>query len=159
MNAVILVGNLARDPELCTTQSGVALCNLTIAVNRRFANADGQREADFINCVAWRQTAEFIHKYFQKGQKIVLRGSLQTRSYDAQDGSKRYVTEVMVDEAEFAAPRAEGPASAQASARPSMPQSRPAQQRMDLYGTANDSGAGQADMQGFTEVEDDDLPF
>ena len=89
MNAVILVGNLARDPELRTTQSGVALCNLTIAVNRRFANADGQREADFINCVAWRQTAEFIHKYFQKGQKIVLRGSLQTRSYDAQDGSKR----------------------------------------------------------------------
>ena len=84
---------------------------------------------------------------------------VDVRVYDAQDGSKRYVTEVMVDEAEFAAPRAEGPASAQASARPSMPQSRPAQQRMDLYGTANDSGAGQADMQGFTEVEDDDLPF
>ena len=159
MNSVLLVGNLARDPELRNTQSGIACCNFTIAVNRRFANADGQREADFINCVAWRQTAEFIHKYFHKGQKIGLRGSLQTRSYDAQDGSKRFVTEVTVDEAEFVAPRAEGPVGAQASARPAMPQPHPAQQRMDLYGAANDGDVGQAGMQGFTEIEDDDLPF
>lgn len=108
MNAVILVGNLARDPELRTTQSGVACCNLTIAVNRRFANADGQREADFINCVAWRQTAEFIHKYFQKGQKIAPARLPANPELRRAGRRKRYVTEVMVDEAEFAAPRAEG---------------------------------------------------
>ena len=107
MNSVQLVGNLARDPEYGMTPGGVVYCRFTVACQRRFANQQGVREADFINCVAWRQTAEFVNKYFIKGNKIGLVGTLQTRSYDAQDGSKRYVTEVLVDEVEFVTARQE----------------------------------------------------
>ena len=102
MNKVILIGNLTKDPEMRTTQSGVSVTSFTVAVQRRYKYADGERQADFINCVAWRGTAEFIAKYFTKGQKIGVVGSLQTRSYDDQNGARRYVTEVVVDEAEFA---------------------------------------------------------
>lgn len=101
MNKVILIGRLTKDPELSTTQSDVKRAAFTVAVDRRFTDKDGNRQADFISCTAWRQTAEFIAKYFTKGKKIGIVGSLQSRSYDAQDGTKRYVTEVNVDEAEF----------------------------------------------------------
>lgn len=149
MNRVILVGNLAADPEMRTTQSGVNCASFRVAVQRRFANAQGVREADFINCVAWRQTADFIHKYFIKGNKIGLVGSLQTRSYEAQDGSKRFVTEVLVGEVEFVSPKAEAQNHGQSTgsqgyAQQSSPQ-RPEQMRMDTSG--------------FTEVDDDELPF
>ncbi len=107
MNKWLGVGNIARDIEFRTTQSGIDVCSFTIACNRRYVDKiSGKREADFISCVAYRQTAEFIHKYFEKGMKIGIVGALQTRSYDAQDGSKRYVTEVLVDEAEFVSPKA-----------------------------------------------------
>lgn len=101
MNKAILMGRLTRDVELKTTASGVSVASFSIAVNRRFKNADGGYDADFINCVAWRQQAEFIGKYFKKGQLIGLVGSIQTRTYDDKDGKKVYVTEVVVDEAEF----------------------------------------------------------
>ena len=94
MNKVILIGNLAADPESRTTQSGVQQCTLRLAVQRRFANQQGQREADFFNVVCWRQTAEFAARYLSKGRKIAVEGSIQNRSYTAQDGSKRYVTEI-----------------------------------------------------------------
>ena len=101
MNSVSLVGRLTRDPELRQTQSGISVASFTVAVDRRYTNNDGQREADFIACVAWRQTAEFIAKYFTKGQRIGLTGSIQTRQYTAQDGSKRTVCEVVADNVEF----------------------------------------------------------
>ena len=101
MNKVILVGNLTKDPELTTTTSGVAVCRFTIAVSRRYVGASGERETDFINIVVWRGQAENCHKYLKKGSKCGVVGTLQTRSYDAQDGSKRYVTEVVADEVEF----------------------------------------------------------
>lgn len=94
MNKVILIGNLAADPESRTTQSGVQQCTLRLAVQRRFANQQGQREADFFNVICWRQTAEFAARYLSKGRKIAVEGSVQNRSYTAQDGSKRYVTEI-----------------------------------------------------------------
>ena len=94
MNKVILIGNLAADPESRMTQSGVQQCTLRLAVQRRFANQQGQREADFFNVVCWRQTAEFAARYLSKGRKIAVEGSIQNRSYTAQDGSKRYVTEI-----------------------------------------------------------------
>lgn len=100
MNKAILVGRLTRDPELKTTGSGVSVCSFTIAVNRRFKNADGNYEADFINCVAWRQQAELIAKHFKKGDMIGIAGSIQTRNYD-RDGTKVYVTEVVVEEIDF----------------------------------------------------------
>ena len=108
MNKVILVGNLTRDPEYRTTPSGASVCNFSIAVQRRFANQQGVREADFINCVAWRQQADFVHRFFTKGRRIGVVGSLQTRTYDAQDGSKRYVTEVVCDECEFVDSKPQG---------------------------------------------------
>lgn len=100
MNKAILMGRLTRDVELKTTASGVSVASFSIAVNRRFKNADGGYDADFINCVAWRQQAEFISKYFKKGSQIGVTGSIQTRNYE-KDGKKVYVTEVAVDEAEF----------------------------------------------------------
>lgn len=116
MNKWLGVGNIARDIDFRTTQSGIDVCSFTIACNRRYVDkVSGQREADFISCVAFKQTAEFIHKYFEKGMKIAVVGTLQTRSYDAQDGTKRYVTEVLVEEAEFVTPKAGQTAKPQAN--------------------------------------------
>lgn len=100
MNKVILVGRLARDPELRTTGSGKSVCSFTVAVDRRFKQ-EGQPTADFIPVVAWGRQAEVINQYLSKGRQIALNGRIQTRSYDAQDGSKRYVTEVVLEEFDF----------------------------------------------------------
>ena len=108
MNKVILVGRLTKAPELRTTQSGVNVCSFTVACDRRFQKEGEERQADFINCIAWRNTADFISNYFTKGTRIALDGSIQTRSWDAEDGTKRYATEVIVDHAEFAQSKSEG---------------------------------------------------
>lgn len=100
MNKTILIGRLARDPELKTTQNGKFVATFTLAVNRRFKQ-EGQPQADFFNIVAWAKQAETICNYLGKGQQIALSGRLQSRSYDAQDGSKRYVTEVILEEFDF----------------------------------------------------------
>jgi single-strand DNA-binding protein len=102
MNKVILMGRLTRDPELRNTTSQIPVASFTIAIDRKFKNAAGEKQADFINCVAWRQTAEFIAKYFHKGSKIIVDGSLQSRSWDGDDGKKHSATEVVVENAEFA---------------------------------------------------------
>jgi len=101
MNKVILVGNLTKDPELTTTTNGVSVCKFTLAVSRRFVGASGERETDFLNIVVWRGQAENCHKYLKKGSKCGVVGSIQSRSYDAQDGTKRYITEIIADEVEF----------------------------------------------------------
>ena len=101
MNKVILVGRLTRDPELRSTTSGFNTANFSVAVQRNFKNKDGNFDADFINCVAFRNQADFISKYFKKGNMIGLEGRIQSRSYDANDGTKRYVTEVLVENVEF----------------------------------------------------------
>ncbi len=110
MNKVILIGNLTRDPELATTNSGISYCRFSLAVQRRFAS-NGERETDFINVVVWRGQAENCNKYLKKGSKAAVVGSIQTRSYDAQDGSKRYVTEVVAEEVEFLGSRNSSDAS------------------------------------------------
>ena len=101
MNKWFATGNLTKDPELTTTTNGISVCRFSIAVSRRYVGASGERETDFINIVVWRGQAENCHKYLKKGSKCGIVGTLQTRSYDAQDGSKRYVTEVVADEVEF----------------------------------------------------------
>lgn len=100
MNNVSLIGRLVADPELKHTQSGTAYCNFRIAVDRR-VKAGEEKQADFITIVAWQQRAEFVSKYFAKGNRIALTGSIRTGSYTAQDGSKRYTTEVWADNIEF----------------------------------------------------------
>lgn len=99
-NKVILIGNLTAAPELKKTTSGVSVTSFSIAVNRRFAK-DGQQQTDFINIVAWRQTAEFVARYFNKGKPILVCGQLQTRSWTDQNGQKHYATEVVAEEAAF----------------------------------------------------------
>lgn len=102
LNKVILMGRLTRDPELKYTPSNVAVVSFSIAVDRNFARQGEQRATDFINCVAWRNQAEFLSKYFVKGQLLALSGSIQTRQYDDKDGKRVYVTEVVADEIHFA---------------------------------------------------------
>ena len=107
LNKVVLAGRLTADPELKQTPSGIAVCSFTLAINRRFQarNADGTptaaQQADFIQCQAWRQTAEFINRYFRKGSSLCVSGSIQTRSWQDQNGQKRFATDVVVDEAMF----------------------------------------------------------
>lgn len=101
MNKVILMGRLTKDPEVKQTGSSIPVCSFTIACDRRFKSQNGERQSDFINCVAWRQQATLLGNYFHKGSRIAVVGSLQSRSYDDQNGQKRYVTEVVVDEIEF----------------------------------------------------------
>ena len=132
MNKVILVGRLAKDPELRATQSGTAVVSFSVACDRRFTK-EGERSADFISCTAWGKTAEFISRYFTKGMRIALSGRIETRSWEDDKGNKRYATEVVVEEVEFAQSKGEG--SSQALAAPN------------------------AELDGFMPVEDEDLPF
>lgn len=108
MNKVILIGNLTKDPEHMSTTNGVSVCRFTLAVQRKFAGQDGEREADFINIVTWRGLADNCHKFLSKGKKCGIVGEIQTRSYDAQDGTKRYVTEVVASEVEFLSAKEQG---------------------------------------------------
>ncbi len=102
MNRAMLIGRLTKDPDLRATGSGISVCTFTVAVDRRFQSRDTQtREADFIPVVVWRGQAENCAKYLQKGSQVAISGSIQTRTYDAPDGSKRYITEVVADEVQF----------------------------------------------------------
>ena len=101
MNKVILIGNLTRDPELSKTNTDLSVCRFTIAVSRRF----GANETDFFNIITWRATADNCAKFLRKGSKVAIGGAIQTRSYDANDGSKRYVTEIVADEVQFLSTR------------------------------------------------------
>ena len=139
MNKVIMIGNLCDNPEAFTTQNGVTRSTFKIAVQRRYTNASGQREADFFTVVAWRQTAEFCNKYLLKGRKVAVEGSIQNRSYTAQDGSTRWVTEIIAENVEAVGAPKDG------DSKPAPRPQRNEQQRMD--------------ESGFTEVDDDELPF
>lgn len=156
MNIAILVGNITRDPELRTTTNGIPVVTFSIAVNRRYKSADGSYPTDFINCVAWRNTAEFISKYFTKGSKIGIKGTIQSRSYDDQNGQKRYVTEIIVDDAEFVTSKSQNPATgdgfgtpAPAAAAPPPPQTQ-AQKADELFAE---------ELTDFQPLDDAELPF
>ena len=101
LNVVALTGRLVEDPELKTTTNGVSVCSFRIAVDRDYAPQGQERETDFINVVAWRQTAEFIAKYFRKGQMIAVQGSIQTRNYEDRNGNKRTAVEILADNISF----------------------------------------------------------
>lgn len=147
-NKVILGGRLTADPELRQTPQGTSVTSFSIAVNRRFTKAnEGQQTADFINCVAWRSTAEFITRYFRKGSSICVVGSLQTRTWtDSQSGQKRYATDVVVDEANFVDSSKESGYSASA-------------QTPDVF-SAPAYSSQETEAPKFEELSnDDDLPF
>ena len=143
MNKVILVGNLTRDPELITTSNGVSLCRFSLAVQRRFAGPDGEREADFVNIVVWRAQADNCYKYLKKGSKCGVVGSLQTRSYDAQDGTKRYSTDVVAEEVEFLSTK--GSSNVEEISEPAE--------------TGSKSSGKNDVVNKFEPIDDDNLPF
>ncbi len=118
MNKVILLGRLTKDPEVKSTGNGVSVCSFAVACDRKFKSQNGERQTDFINCVAWRQQADLLGRYFHKGSRISITGSIQNRSYDDQNGQKRYVTEVMVEEIEFVDTKADSQGSYAAAPAP-----------------------------------------
>lgn len=150
LNKVILCGRLTADPELKQTPNGISVVSFTIAINRRYqskgeAQNGANQQADFINVVAWRTTAEFISRYFKRGSAICVTGSIQTRSWQDQQGQKRYATEVVIDDAMFVDSKNEASAS-----QPYTP---------DAYSTPAFSSAS-GSSSGFEELKsDDDLPF
>jgi single-strand DNA-binding protein len=148
MNKVVLVGRLTKDIELRYTQKGTAVASFTIAIDRRFKNQSGEKETDFINCVAWGAQGETASKYVGKGSQIGVCGRIQTRSYEANDGGKRYVTEVVCEEIEFM-----GSGTGQARSSGFSPAKQDQQRGNDM-----DFGVPMDDFQPL-EDDDDDLPF
>lgn len=108
MNKVFLIGNLTRDPERSTTSNGLSVCRMSIAVSRRFSNAEGSRETDFFNVTAWRGTADNCAKFLKKGNKIAVSGSIQTRTYEKTDGTKGFSVDIVADEVEFLSSKNDG---------------------------------------------------
>ena len=166
MNKVILIGRLTRDPEMRTTPSGVATTSFSIAVQRNYANAQGDREADFINCVAWRKQAENIAKYCTKGSQVAVDGRIQTRNYDAQDGTKRYVTEVIADNVTFLGGRStSSESSSYAANNYNNVSNTNDSMSSNNFGGSNDivttdlSEDPYANMGSEVALSDDDLPF
>lgn len=150
LNVVALMGRFVADPELKQTSSGIAVTNFRIAVDRSYVKAGTERQADFIDIVAWRGTAEFVCKYFRKGQLVAVQGSLQTRSYTDRDGNKRKAVEVIADNVHFAEPKRDGSAGGSYQAKPA--ERSAAEQPAPAY-TNGDTGD-------FEEIPtDDDLPF
>ena len=107
MNQVTIIGNLTKAPDMRQTTSGKTVCSLTIAVNRRYKGADGKTTADFFSVQAWEKLAELCARYLDKGSKVFVSGELRNRSYEAKDGSKRTVTEIIASEVEFLSPKSE----------------------------------------------------
>ena len=142
LNQVTLIGYLTADPELKQTPSGTSICSFSIAVNRKMVK-EGAPSCDFINVVAWRERAEFIAKYFRKGKPILIQGELQTRSYTDKQGSKRYATEVVVNESDFV------------DNKSASDEQKPASSGSDTHNPY----IAAATAEQFEEVGDDSLPF
>jgi len=137
MNKVLLTGNVVRDPEHRATKDGTSVCNFTIAINRKYKDSTGTYPSDYINCVAWKNTADFVSKYFQKGSPIEVEGNLQTRNFEDSKGIKRYVTEVYVEQVGFNGRRL----------REDVPENKTAE---ELFGD---------ELAEFKPLDDTDLPF
>ncbi len=141
MNKAIITGNLTEDIELKETTTGKKVCTFTVAVNRRYADANGNGQADFMRVVCWRELAEVCSKYLCKGRKVLVTGQIQNRQYEAQDGTKRTVTEIVADEVEFLSAKKDGSSS---------------------VGSADTFPSGQGRQEGndeLTQADDDELPL
>ena len=141
MNKVILIGRMTKDPELRATASGTPVCSFTVACDRRYTKQGEERKADFINCVAWKQSAESIATYFKKGHRIALEGRLEVRTWKDNDGKTNYATDVVVENWEFCQSKSE----TQQTTTPT-------------YGNAPEESFG-GNIEGFMPIEEDDLPF
>ncbi len=154
MNKVFLIGRLTRDPELRYTSTNLPVASFTVAVNRNFTNQSGEREADFINVVVWRKQAENIKNYLKQGSQIAIDGRIQTRSYDGEDGKKRYITEVVADNVQFLDSK-----SSRTDNNDSSPAVTPSSFSDDSSSTTDIKSDPFADFGSSIEINDDELPF
>lgn len=157
INRVVLVGRLTKDPELKYTQSGVAVTRFTLAVNRTFANQQGQREADFINCVTWRKQAENTANFLRKGSLTGVEGRIQTSSFDGKDGNRVFMTEVVADSVQFLEPRSATSERSGAGANPGYGAPPPYQEAPQYQQQPNQQSNYQPNQQNYTRTDDD--PF
>ena len=146
LNNAVIMGRLVADPELRTTGSGISVTSFTVAVDRRFVRQGEERQTDFIDVIAWRQTAEFVSKYFRKGSMIAVQGYIQTRTYEDKNGNKRKAVEIVADNASFCGSKAESGTGSYGRSD-SVMNSQPA----PSYSTADEGD--------FKEIPEDDLPF
>ena len=158
MNKAILIGRLTKDPELRTTPTGRNVCQFSIAVNRAYTNANGEREADFINCVVWDKQAENLARYQKKGNQIAVDGRIQTRNYDDKDGKRVYVTEILATNISFL--DAKGSSNSVSSfsnlPEPPMQQDEVQPERVETVSVEKDPFEAFGDS---IEISDNDLPF
>lgn len=157
MNKAILIGRLTKDPELRTTPAGRNVCQFSVAVSRNFTNANGEREADFINCVVWDKQAENLVKYQKKGNQIAVEGRIQTRNYDDKDGKKVYVTEILASNISFLDSKGTG-ATGNTSFNnlPEPPMVDTSSNNMETVSVEKDPFEAFGDS---IEISDNDLPF
>ena len=158
MNKAILIGRLTKDPELRTTPTGRNVCQFAIAVNRTFTNANGEREADFINCVVWDKQAENLARYQKKGNQIAVDGRIQTRNYDDKDGKKVYVTEILATNISFLDAKGTGNGGNNLYGMPEPPiaQEEIMPERVETVSVEKDPFEAFGDS---IEISDNDLPF
>lgn len=146
INNVVLMGRLTAAPELKTTQSGISIVSFSVAVERRYNKQGEERQTDFIDCVAWRQTAEFVSKYFNKGSMIAVVGSIQTRNYEDKNGNKRKAVEVQVDNVSFCGSKGE---TGTGGGNPNLDVLK---DKVEQFNAPQNGGS-------YTDIPDDDLPF
>jgi single-strand DNA-binding protein len=151
MNKAILIGRLTRDPELRHTGNNIPVASFSIAINRPFTNQSGERDVDYINIVVWRKQAENVSNYLSQGSLVAVEGRIQTRSYDAQDGTKRYVTEVIADNVQFLESKQQSQARNKANNDYDFKEAEPE--------TTNVENDPFADFGSDIEISDDELPF
>ena len=154
LNTAIIMGRLTAEPELKSTGSGISVCSFTVAVDRRFKGQNEERQTDFIRCVAWRSSAEFLARYFHKGSMVAVTGSIQVRQYEDKNGSKREAVEVVADQINFTGEKNPGAGGGYRDdiPLPPAPPERQASQPAPAYSTASPAD--------FEEIAgDDDLPF
>ncbi|MFD2638461.1 single-stranded DNA-binding protein [Piscibacillus salipiscarius] len=162
LNRVVLVGRLTKDPDLRYTPNGVAVANFTVAVNRPFSNQQGNREADFINCVIWRRQAENLANYMKKGSMIGVDGRIQTRSFDGQDGKRVFITEVVAESVQFLESKgsSQGGQNMQGNPAPNTSnQGSPNQNQGGFNQSQQDDNNPFAEKGEPVDISDDDLPF
>ena len=157
MNKAILIGRLTKDPELRTTPTGRNVCQFSVAVSRNFTNANGEREADFINCVVWDKQAENLVKYQKKGNQIAVEGRIQTRNYDDKDGKKVYVTEILASNISFLDSKGTGAiGNTSFNNLPEPPMVDTSSNNMETVSVEKDPFEAFGDS---IEISDNDLPF
>lgn len=158
INKVIIMGRITHDLEIRQSQGGIAVLSFTVAVERGYVKQGEERQTDFINCVAWRQQAEFIGKYFSKGRMIAIEGNLRTRTYDDKNGTKRYVTEVFVDNVSFTGEKVSGGQLSDSNYSSSY--SKPSNSKQSGYNEPSDRQITIGDLDDFEEIlGDGSIPF